>query len=31
MLAPGVYFLQQKGSSGRGFEDSRVTKVLLVD
>jgi hypothetical protein len=30
-LAPGVYFVQQKGPRGRGFEDSRVTKVLFVD
>ena len=29
-LAPGVYFVQQKGSRGRGFEDSRVPKVIVT-
>ena len=29
-LAPGVYFVQQKGSRGRGFGDSRVPKVIVT-
>jgi hypothetical protein len=29
-LAPGVYFVRQQGSWGQGFEDSRVTKVVVA-
>jgi DNA-binding beta-propeller fold protein YncE len=29
-LAPGVYFVRQQGSRGQGFEDSRVTKVVMT-
>ena len=29
-LAPGVYFVQQEGSSGLGVEDSRVTKIVVT-
>jgi len=29
-LAPGVYFVREQGSRGRGFQDSRVTKVVVT-
>jgi hypothetical protein len=29
-LAPGVYFVTQKGPRVRGFEDSRVAKVIVT-
>ncbi len=29
-LAPGVYFVRRQGSRGRGSEDSRVTKVVVM-
>jgi YVTN family beta-propeller protein len=29
-LAPGVYFIRKQDSRGRGFEDSRVTKVIIT-
>jgi len=29
-LAPGVYFVREKGSRGQGFQDSRVTKVVVT-
>jgi YVTN family beta-propeller protein len=29
-LAPGVYFVREQDSRGQGFEDSRVTKVVVT-
>jgi len=29
-LVPGVYFVRDPGSRGRGFEDSRATKVVVA-
>ncbi len=29
-LSPGVYFVRQQGSRGPGFEDSRVTKIVVT-
>jgi hypothetical protein len=29
-LAPGVYFIRQQDSRGQGFDDSRVTKLVVT-
>jgi len=29
-LAPGVYFVRKQDSMGRGFDDSRVTKIVVT-